>query len=205
VLDGYFREWATAPARRAVDRAAAALGVTAVAEWEGAAMARAAAFVITAAEGGALHRARLAACYDAFEPLSRDRLVAGSLVPASWVVQAQRIRRRVYQEALQLFAQYDLLLAPATPVPATAVGTEWIDVNGTTLPCRASLGLLTQPISCIGLPVCVAPVWPGEAADGVTAALPIGVQLIAAPWREDICLAAAQALAAAHIAHCRFA
>jgi aspartyl-tRNA(Asn)/glutamyl-tRNA(Gln) amidotransferase subunit A len=120
-------------------------------------------------------------------------------------VQAQRIRRRVYQEALQLFAQYDLLLAPATPVPATAVGTEWIDVNGTTLPCRASLGLLTQPISCIGLPVCVAPVWPGEAADGVTAALPIGVQLIAAPWREDICLAAAQALAAAHIAHCRFA
>jgi amidase/aspartyl-tRNA(Asn)/glutamyl-tRNA(Gln) amidotransferase subunit A len=38
-------------------------------------------------------------------------------------------------------------------------------------------------------------VW-GVAADGANAHLPIGVQLIAAPWREDRVLAAALALEA---------
>jgi len=59
------------------------------------------------------------------------------------------------------------------------------------VPLRPSLGLLAQPISCIGLPVVVAPM-PGEGAG----ALPMGVQLIAAPWREDLCFRVAAALAA---------
>jgi aspartyl-tRNA(Asn)/glutamyl-tRNA(Gln) amidotransferase subunit A len=67
------------------------------------------------------------------------------------------------------------------------VGTESLSINGRSVPARASMGMLTQPISCIGLPVCTVPVW-------VDDALPIGVQLIAAPWREDICLGAARAL-----------
>jgi amidase/aspartyl-tRNA(Asn)/glutamyl-tRNA(Gln) amidotransferase subunit A len=50
------------------------------------------------------------------------------------------------------------------------------------------MGLLTQPISCIGLPVCAVPVW------GAHPALPIGVQLIAAPWREDLALRVAHHL-----------
>jgi AtzE family amidohydrolase len=224
VLGGYFRDWATEPARNAVQQVAAALGATAVVELEGAERARAAAFVITAAEGGALHRQRLRVRYDEFEPLSRDRLVAGSLIPASWVVQAQRIRRSAYLEAMRLFDDYDLLLAPATPVQATPIGTEWITVNDRELPCRPSMGLLTQPISCIGLPVCVVPLWPGASGqspyqgnhDPVPAPsrteafsaeallrLPIGVQLIAAPWREDVCLAAARALEDAGVAQCR--
>jgi AtzE family amidohydrolase len=224
VLGGYFRDWATEPARNAVQRVAAALDATAVVELEGAERARAAAFVITAAEGGALHRLRLRLRYDEFEPLSRDRLVAGSLVPASWVIQAQRIRRSVYLEAMRLFDDYDLLLAPATPVQATPIGTEWITVNDRELPCRLSMGLLTQPISCIGLPVCAVPLWPETSgpplrrdehdraahpsradafSDEALRRLPIGVQLIAAPWRENICLAAAKALEDAGIAQCR--
>lgn len=55
------------------------------------------------------------------------------------------------------------------------------------------MGLLTQPISCIGLPVCAVPVW------GAHASLPIGVQLIGAPWREDLVLRAAAALEAAGV------
>jgi len=54
ILSGYFYEWATEPARNAVQRAAAALNSTAVVDLEGAQRARAAAFIITAAEGGAL-------------------------------------------------------------------------------------------------------------------------------------------------------
>jgi amidase/aspartyl-tRNA(Asn)/glutamyl-tRNA(Gln) amidotransferase subunit A len=58
---------------------------------------------------------------------------------------------------------------------------------------RPNLGLLTQPVSCIGLPVVSVPVW------GMSAAaphLPIGVQLIAAPWREDLALRVAAMLEA---------
>ena len=215
VLGGYFHDWSTAPARKAVERAARTLGVTAVVELARAEQARAAAFVITASEGGALHRPRLRTRYDEFEPHSRDRLVAGSLVPASWVVQAQRIRRQVYLDAMRLFKRYDLLIAPATPVQATPLGTEWITVNGRELPCRPSMGLLTQPVSCVGLPVCAVPLWETElrSASGPKseepalplAHLPIGVQLIAAPWREDVCLAAAKALEEAGVAICRIA
>jgi len=191
VLGGYFTEWAGPQARRAVDIAARALGADACVELHGAAQARSAAFVITAAEGGALHRRRLVTHYDYYEPHSRDRLVAGSLVPAAWTQQAQRIRHRVYREALALFEDYDVLIAPATPVPATPIGADWLELAGRQLPARASMGILTQPVSCIGLPVCTAPVWPRAGQDDH---LPLGVQLIGAPWRETDCLRAALVL-----------
>ncbi len=110
------------------------------------------------------------------------------------------MRHRAYREALALFARHDVLIAPATPVPATAIGTESLTLAGQTLPARASMGLLTQPISCLGLPVCAAPLWPGIGAD---AHLPLGVQLIAAPWREADCLLAARRLEQAGIAAVR--
>jgi amidase/aspartyl-tRNA(Asn)/glutamyl-tRNA(Gln) amidotransferase subunit A len=52
-------------------------------------------------------------------------------------------------------------------------------------------------VSCIGLPVATVPVW---GCDPAQPHLPIGVQLIAAPWREDLCLRAARALEAAGVA-----
>ncbi|MFD4838628.1 AtzE family amidohydrolase [Achromobacter sp. NPDC058515] len=200
VLGGYFSEWAGPQARRAVEIAARALDAAAIVDLPGAAQARAAAFIITAAEGGALHRRKLVTHYDYYEPHSRDRLVAGSLVPAAWVQQAQRIRHRVYLEALALFDQYDVLIAPATPVCATPIGADWLTLAGKELPARASMGLLTQPISAIGLPVCTAPTWPGLEQDGH---LPLGVQLIGAPWREADCLRAAHALEQAGAARSR--
>jgi amidase/aspartyl-tRNA(Asn)/glutamyl-tRNA(Gln) amidotransferase subunit A len=90
----------------------------------------------------------------------------------------------------------DVLLAPATPCVATPIGTEWLEVAGQRLPARPSLGLLTQPISCIGLPVATVPVW---GCDPAAPHLPIGVQVIAAPWREDLCLRVARALEEARV------
>jgi aspartyl-tRNA(Asn)/glutamyl-tRNA(Gln) amidotransferase subunit A len=203
ILGGWFHDWAGPAARRAVQRAAETLGTDATVELRGAQAARAAAFVITGAEAGALHRERLIARYADYEPLSRDRLVAGSLIPAAWSWQAQRVRREVHREALALFDRYDLLIAPATPVSAPPIGTETITLNGRELPARPNMGLLTQPLSCIGLPVCAAPVWPDATGDPQDAVLPIGVQLIAAPWREDLCLAAARILEAAGVAEFR--
>jgi 1-carboxybiuret hydrolase len=69
-------------------------------------------------------------------------------------------------------------------------------VAGQRLPARPSMGLLTQPVSCIGLPVVSVPVW---GMDPAAPQLPIGVQVIAAPWREDLCLRVAHALEAAGV------
>lgn len=189
VLGGWFHDQAGPEARAAVARVAEALGgrLPTVLLPE-AARARAAAFVISNSEGATLHLPDLRARAQDFEPLSRDRFLAGALLPAAWVQQAQRMRRWVALRAAELLREVDVLIAPATPLVAPAIGTEWIEIHGQRLPARPSLGLLAQPISCIGLPVCAAPVW------GCHPTMPIGVQLIAAPWREDHALRVAHAL-----------
>jgi len=196
VLSGYFADHAGVAAQDSVKRVAQALGADSEVLWPDAAQARAAAFIITASEGGALHLEDLRRCPDDFEPLSVDRFIAGALQPAAWYVRAQRFRRLYRDKVNALFQHWDLLLAPATPVPAQPIGTEWLDIQGQRLPCRAAMGLLTQPISFAGCPVVTAPVWP-DGSDG----LPLGVQLIAAPWREDLALRAAQVLASFGVAH----
>ena len=188
VLGGWFREMAQPEARAAVDAVALALGTKRTIEWPEVARARAAAFLITNAEGAALHLPDLRRRAADFEPLSRDRFLAGALLPAAWLVQAQRVRRWFARQVAESFADVDVLLAPATPCAAPEIGTEWLDIGGQRLPARPSLGLLAQPVSCIGLPVVTVPVWlPGLA-------MPIGVQIIAAPWREDLALRVAWAL-----------
>jgi amidase/aspartyl-tRNA(Asn)/glutamyl-tRNA(Gln) amidotransferase subunit A len=120
--------------------------------------------------------------------LSRDRFLAGALLPGAWIVRAQRVRHRFARQVASVMTGVDILLAAATPVPATPIGTEWLEVNGQRLPARPGMGILTQPISCIGLPVCAVPVWLSGHQ------LPIGVQIIAAPWREDLALRVAASL-----------
>ena len=187
-LGGFFHEHAEAIARGAVDRIAEALGGLDTLELPEVPRARAAAFTITNAEGAALHLNDLRKRAGDFEPLSRDRFLAGALLPAAWVIQAQRVRRWFALRVAALMRDVDVLIAPATPVPAPRIGTEWIEIGDKQFQARPALGLLTQPISCIGLPVCCVPVW------GVHPELPIGVQIIAAPWREDHALRVAYAL-----------
>ena len=195
VLGGYFRSNASAPARAAVDAAARVFGAYDEVQWPDPALARAAAFITSASEGGSLHLADLRTRAQDFEPLSVDRFIAGALQPAHWYVKAQRFRRAYRDRVNALFGDWDLLLAPATPVSAPTLGSEWIDIGGVKHPCRPAMGLLTQPISFAGCPVVAAPLWP----EG-TAGMPVGVQLIAAPWREDLCLRAAQVLQDAGVA-----
>lgn len=203
ILGGWFHEWSDPAARRATQLAAAALGATEWTELECAEVARAAAYIITGAEGGALHRPRLIEQYEDFGPSSRARLVAGSLIPAAWVIQAQRVRQQAYAHAMDLFDRFDLLIAAAAPAVAPRIGQETLVINGRSIPTKAGLGVLTQPISCIGLPVCTVPLWPGEGESAAERSLPLGVQLIGAPWREDLCLAAARTLEQAGIAEVR--
>jgi len=198
LLGGYFHDNATPPARAVARAAATALDVIEIVHWPDAAQARAAAFITSASEGGALHLEDLRTRPQDFEPLSVDRFIAGALQPAAWYLRAQRFRRAYRDRIKALFADWDVLIAPATPVAAPLIGAEWLDINGQRLPSRPSVGLLTQPVSFAGCPVVAAPMWP-EGTDG----MPIGVQLIAAPWREDLALRVAQVLSMSGLAACR--
>ena len=79
-----------------------------------------------------------------------------------------------------------MILAPATPCTAPAIGQQTFMLDGVETPLRPNIGIYTQPISFIGLPVVAVPV--------PLKPLPIGVQIIAAPWREDLALRVAHAL-----------
>ena len=194
-LGGYFEAHAGPAARKALALAATHLNAERGVIWPDAALARAAAFITSASEGGALHLARLRDQAADYEPLSVDRFIAGALQPAEWYVRAQRFRRLYRERIAALFTQWDVLLAPATPVQATPLGADDFELNGQRVPARPSLGLLTQPISYAGCPVVTVPLWPHGRE-----ALPIGVQVIAAPWREDLALRVARALEAQGIA-----
>jgi 1-carboxybiuret hydrolase len=186
VAGGYFRARTSPEAFAAVDRVAAALGVERDVDIPEAARARAAAYVITATEGAALHLDRLRTQAHDFDPAVRDRLIAGAMVPAALVDKAQIFRRWYRERVLELFEEVDAILAPATPCTAPAIGQQTFMLGGEELPVRANLGIYTQPISFIGLPVVAVPI--------PLTPLPIGVQIIAAPWREDVALRIAYAL-----------
>jgi 1-carboxybiuret hydrolase len=186
VAGGYFRRGAFPESLAAVDRVAQVLGAAREIEIPEAGRARAAAFVITTAEGASLHLERLRTRAKDYDPAVRDRLISGALVPAALVQRAQKFRRWYRARVLNLFDSVDVILAPATPGPAPSIGQQTFVLDGITTPVRANLGIFTQPISFVGLPVVAVPV-PLEP-------LPVGVQIIAAPWREDVALAVAVAL-----------
>lgn len=186
IAGGHFQTNVFPEAVEAVSRVAKALGATTVVDVPEAARARAAAYVITTTEGASLHLDRLRKRPNDFDPAVRDRLIAGAMVPAPLVDRAQRFRCWYRAQLAEIFKSVDVLLAPATPCTAPKLGQVNFNLDGVELPVRANIGIHTQPISFIGLPVVAVPV-PLEP-------LPIGVQIICAPWREDIALRVAYAL-----------
>ncbi len=191
VAGGYFERGAGPEALSALATVAKALGANQRIELPEAQRARSAAFVITTSEGGALHLDRLRTRARDFDPATRDRLISGAMIPASLVVKAQKFRRWYREQVLRLFEHCDAILAPATPMTAPKLGQQTMMLEGAEVPLRANIGIFTQPISFIGLPVVCVPL--------PLRPLPIGVQIIAAPWREDIALRIAHHLEEAQV------
>ena len=189
---GYFASGGHAEVFAATERVAAALGIVRRVGLPEPALARAAAMIITASEGAELHLADLKTRAADFDPMTRPLFLSGTVVPAAWYVRAQRFRRWYCRELETLFRDVDVILAPATPYPAFPIGQRMMEVDGRQLPAAGHLGVFTQPLSFAGLPVLAAPV----AASGP---LPLGIQIVAAPWREDLVLRVAAVAEAAGV------
>ena len=195
VAGGYFRDRAMAGGQRRRRQASpprsASTREVIVPE---AARARAAAYVITTAEAAALHLPRLRTRAADFDPDIRDRLLSGAMVPAAWVIQAQRFRAWFRDAMREVFAEVDVILAPATPFPAPASGTKTV-VHRRRRRCRCGPTSASSP-SRSASSACRS----SRCRSGSTdAALPIGVQVIAPAWREDLALRVAHHLEAAGV------
>ena len=193
VADGYFARLGLPEVFEPVEQAARALDVTRTVTVPDAEKARAAAYVITACEGASLHLSDLRSRPQDFDPLVVERFLAGALFPASWYLKAQRFRAVFRDQLGALFETVDIILAPTTPCPAIKIGEPTIVIDGVELPSRPNIGVFTQPLSLVGLPVISVPVF----ADGK---LPLGVQVIGAPFNEAAVLRVAAQLEAMGVA-----
>jgi AtzE family amidohydrolase len=191
VADGYFASGADPEALEATAQVAGALGVTRRVTIPEPHRAQAAALVITAAEGAQQHLELLRTRAAEFDPKTRDRFLAGALMPAGLVLRAQRFRAWYRERVRELFHSVDVVLAPTTPCVAPLIGkTDHATIAGVEVFVRAQLGAFTQPLSFIGLPVISVPVVR-------RGRLPLGVQLVGAPWSESMLVRVAAALEAA--------
>jgi AtzE family amidohydrolase len=187
IADDYFTQNAEIEALQAVHKVANALNVTEYVTIPEAKVARAAAFIITACEGANLHLEQLKTRPQDFDFATRDRFLAGALIPSSWYLQAQRFRSWYRDQVREVFKNIDIIIAPTTPITAPLIGQKTMILNGEEILVRPHLGLFTQPLSFIGLPVLSVPIQQENS-------LPLGVQLIAAPYNEALILRVAAIL-----------
>ncbi len=176
-LSGWFAKDACPEVLAALDKVMAHLGVSNIADMPEAETARSASYLITAAQGGALHLDTMRTRAMEYDPAVRDRLLAGAMLPASIYQNAMDFRSHFRKRVKLLFEQYDVLIAPTTPVVAPRIDQATILIDGKLASARAHLGIYTQPLSLAGIPVVSAPY-------NVTNGMPIGLQFATAPGRE---------------------
>jgi Asp-tRNA(Asn)/Glu-tRNA(Gln) amidotransferase A subunit family amidase len=121
---------------------------------------------VMAVEAAAIHEGRLRSVPHDYDPNIRALLEEGLACPAPEYVRCKDAQRQLREEMLPCFTDIDALLTPATTGPA---------------PDAATTGdpLFNSPWSYTGLPTVCFPA--GRSREG----LPLGIQVVGAPWREN--------------------
>jgi aspartyl-tRNA(Asn)/glutamyl-tRNA(Gln) amidotransferase subunit A len=137
--------------------------------------------VAAAAEAHAIHRRWLAQSPHLYDPLTRRRLEIGGKVRASDYLVALAARQSLSQAVAAVFADFDLLLMPATRTTAPHLGG--FDSHG-------GHPSLCRPWNVAGCPALSLPC--GLSSAG----LPLSVQIVARPNEDAVALRAGHALEA---------
>jgi aspartyl-tRNA(Asn)/glutamyl-tRNA(Gln) amidotransferase subunit A len=115
-------------------------------------------------------------------------LQQGLLIPATDYLDAQRVRRMLSRDFLSVWRSFDCLLAPVTAITAPRISERVVRINGNEEDVRLASTRLTRPFNVLGWPALAMPC--GFSQMG----LPIGLQLVAPPDKEDILFRAGAAL-----------
>lgn len=133
--------------------------------------------VILVLEAAAYHEARLRARLHDLGPFPRQRLLCAYALPPTALAHARRIRAALRRRVEEAVRDVDLITTPTTPSGAPPLG----------IPASTRY---TAPFNALGWPAITVPV--GRTPEG----LPLGLQLAARPWREDLVLRAARVVEA---------
>jgi aspartyl-tRNA(Asn)/glutamyl-tRNA(Gln) amidotransferase subunit A len=143
--------------------------------------------VILFSEAAAVHQAHLERRGD-FGADVLALLDQGSLIPAADYVNAQRLRRLLLAEFHALFRGIDCLLTPTTPITAPQIGQTEITLDGVAHDTRMLTTRFVRGFNVLGFPALSIPC--RASPEG----LPIGLQIVARPFEENLLLMLGEAL-----------
>lgn len=137
--------------------------------------------LIVMSEAAALHRQQLLKNPESYGKDVRKRLETGASTSIQDYILARRTQTELRRNLELLFNDFDLLCLPATPVTAPLIsGPDAVEQ-------ALLLTRFTAPFNLTGLPAIVLPCGFDHAG------LPVGLQLVAQPWAENMLLRAAWA------------
>ena len=147
----------------------------------------AASFAIVPTEALAYHAEWLRTRAADYQRDVRERLMIGAFVTGVQYVRGQQARQLLRQEVDAVLERRDVLLAPATPIPAPLLGEKETTLGDGTSDVRSALIRFTRPFNLSGHPVC------SVACGFTTSGLPIGMQIVGRSFDEATVLRAADA------------
>jgi aspartyl-tRNA(Asn)/glutamyl-tRNA(Gln) amidotransferase subunit A len=115
--------------------------------------------------------------------LDQARMISGTQY-----VNAQRARRVLSRDFAQVWKKVDVVFTPATPMTAPKIGATTVMLGGAEEDVRIATTRFARPINLLGIPALSVPC--GMSAEG----LPIGLQILGAPFGERRVLTAGAAL-----------
>ncbi len=151
---------------------------------------------VQAAESLAYHADHVARTPELYQAETLRRIRSGENISAREYIQRRRELDEERRRAHEFFANVDLLVTPATPIPAPAIGDLKKDPEALR-PAELRLLRNTRPFNVWGLPAMSVPC--GFTKRG----LPIGLQIAGPHWREDLVLRLARAYESATAWHKR--
>ncbi|MEU6754704.1 amidase, partial [Spirillospora sp. NPDC046719] len=131
-----------------------------------------------------VHAERVADAPELYQPATLDRLRRAGETPGWRYVRASRERARFMEEAAGLLSRHDVLALPTVPITAPEIGRAECALGRV----QPALLSLTCPWNVLGLPALSVPA-------GTAGGLPVGLQLVTSPGREDLLFALAGRLA----------
>ena len=141
---------------------------------------------LSSAESYAYHKSFVTRSPELYQPATLARIQSGERIAAADALRARQELAASRQAIRKMFEQVNVLLTPTVPIPPPRIAD--LQRNPDKLrPAELMMLRNTRPFNVWGIPAISLPC--GFTSDG----LPIGLQLAAAAWREEVVLRAARA------------